>query len=43
LFVIVVIVAWGYFVGAVMVVVVNVGAVMGVGVSTDVTDVTAPS
>jgi hypothetical protein len=43
LFVIVVVVAWGCFVGEVMAVVVNVGAVMGAGISTDVTDVTVPS
>jgi hypothetical protein len=43
LFVIVAVVAWGHFVGAVMAVVVNVGAVMGVGISADVTDVTTPS
>jgi hypothetical protein len=43
LFVIVVVVAWGRFVGAVMAVVVIVGAVMGAGISADVTDVTASS
>jgi hypothetical protein len=43
LFVIVAVVAWGYFIGAVMAVVVNVGAVMGAGISADVTDVTVPS
>jgi hypothetical protein len=36
LFIIVDIVAWGCFIGAVMAVVVNVGAVMGAGISTDV-------
>jgi hypothetical protein len=43
LFVIVAVVAWGRFVGVVMVVVVDVGTVMGAGISTDVMDVTAPS
>jgi hypothetical protein len=43
LFVIVAIVAWGRFVRAFMAVVVNVGAVMGAGISADVTDVTVPS
>jgi hypothetical protein len=43
LFVIVAVAAWGRFVGAVMVVVVIVGAVMGAGISADVTDVTTPS
>jgi hypothetical protein len=43
LFVIVAVVAWGCFVGAVVAVVVNVGAVMGAGISADVTDVTVPS
>jgi hypothetical protein len=43
LFVIVAVVAWGCFVGVVMAVVVNVGAVMGEGVSGDVADVTVPS
>jgi hypothetical protein len=38
--VIVAVVAWGRFGGAVMAVVVNVGAVMGAGISADVTDVT---
>jgi hypothetical protein len=43
LFVIVAVVAWGRFVGAVMAVVVDVGAIMGAGISADVTDMTAPS
>jgi hypothetical protein len=43
LFVIVAVVAWRCFIGAVMAVVVNVGAVMGAGISADMTDVTAPS
>jgi hypothetical protein len=43
LFVIVVVAARGWFVGAVMGVVVDVGIVMGAGISADVTDVTAPS
>jgi hypothetical protein len=43
LFVIVAIVDWGCFITAVMTVVVNVGAVMGAGISDDVTDVTVPS
>jgi hypothetical protein len=43
LFVIVAVVAWGCFVGVVMVVVVNVGAVMGTGISADVTNMTVPS
>jgi hypothetical protein len=43
LFVIVAVVAWGCFAGAVLAVVVNVGAIMGVGISVDVTDVTVPS
>jgi hypothetical protein len=41
--VIVAVAAWGCFVRVVMVVVVNVGAVMGAGISADVTDVTVPS
>jgi hypothetical protein len=41
--VIVVVVAWGRFVGVVMTVAVNVGAVMGAGISADVTDVIVPS
>jgi hypothetical protein len=40
---VVAIVAWGRFVGVVMTVAVNVGAVMGAGISADVTDVTVPS
>jgi hypothetical protein len=43
LFVIVADVAWGCFVGVDMAVVVNVGAVMGAGISTDVTDMTVLS
>jgi hypothetical protein len=43
LFVIVAVVAWERFIGTVMAVVVNVGAVMGAGISADVTDVTVPS
>jgi endonuclease V-like protein UPF0215 family len=43
LFVIVVVVASGCFVGAVMAVVVIVDAVMSADISIDVTDVTAPS
>jgi hypothetical protein len=43
LFAIVAVVAWERFVGAVMVVVVNVGVVMGAGISIDVTDETIPS
>jgi hypothetical protein len=43
LFVIVAIVVRGHFVEAFMAVVVIVGAVMGAGISADVTDVTAPS
>jgi hypothetical protein len=43
LFVIVVVVAWICFVGAVMAVVVIMGAVMGAGISADVMDVTVPS
>jgi hypothetical protein len=43
LFVIVAIVAWGRFIGVVMAVMVNVGAVMDAGISGDVTDVTIPS
>jgi hypothetical protein len=43
LFVIVAVVAWGCFVGAVIAVVVNVGAVMGASILADVTDVTVPS
>jgi hypothetical protein len=39
---IVVVVAWGRFVGVVVAVVANVGAVMGAGISSDVTDVTVP-
>jgi hypothetical protein len=41
--VIVVVVAWGCFVGVVGVVVVNVGVVVGTGISADVTDVIVPS
>jgi hypothetical protein len=41
--VIVVIIAWGRFVGVVVAVVVNVGAIMGAGISADVTDMTVPS
>jgi hypothetical protein len=41
--VIVAVVAWGRFVGAVSAVVVNVGVVVGVGIAADVTDVTVPS
>jgi hypothetical protein len=41
--VIVAVVAWGSFIGVVVAIVVNVGAIMGVGISTDVTNVTAPS
>jgi hypothetical protein len=40
---IVTVVAWGCFVEPVMAVVVIVGAIMGAGISADVTDVTAPS
>jgi hypothetical protein len=40
---IVAIVAWGCFVGVVLVVVVNVGVVVGAGISADVTDVTVLS
>jgi hypothetical protein len=43
LFVIAAIVSWGHFVGAFMVVVVNVDTVMDAGISADVTDVTVPS
>jgi hypothetical protein len=43
LFVIAAVEAWGCFVGVVMVVVVNVGVVMDAVISTDVTDMTAPS
>jgi hypothetical protein len=43
LFVIVAIVDWGRFVGVVVAVVVNVGAVMGAGISAEVMDVTVPS
>jgi hypothetical protein len=41
--VVVAIVAWGRFVGAVIAVVVNVRVVVGAGISADVTDVTVPS
>jgi uncharacterized protein (DUF697 family) len=41
--VIVAVVAWGCFIRAVMVVVVNVGPVMGAGISADVTDATVSS
>jgi hypothetical protein len=41
--VIVAVASWGRFVGAVTSVVVNVGAVMGAGISADVTDVTVSS
>jgi hypothetical protein len=41
--VIIAVVTWGRFVEVVMAVVVNVGAVMGAGISTDVTNVTVPS
>jgi hypothetical protein len=41
--VIVVVVAWGRFIGAVMAVMVDVGVVVGAGISVDVTDVTVPS
>jgi hypothetical protein len=41
--VIVVVVAWGCFVGVGVVVVVNVGAVMCTSILADVTDVTVPS
>jgi hypothetical protein len=41
--VIVAVVAWGYFVGVVVVVMVNVGVVVGTGILADVTDVTVPS
>jgi hypothetical protein len=41
--VIVAVVAWGCFVGVVVVVVVNASVVVGAGISTDVTDVTVPS
>jgi hypothetical protein len=37
------IVAWGHFIGVVVVVVVNASVVMGAGISADVTDVTVPS
>jgi hypothetical protein len=40
--VIIAVVAWGCFVRAVMAVVVILGAVMGAGISADVTDVTVP-
>jgi hypothetical protein len=43
LFIIVAIVALGCFVSAVTTVVVNVGALMGAGISADVKDVTVPS
>jgi hypothetical protein len=43
LLVIVVVVAWGRFVGVLIAVMVNVGAVMGVCTSADVTDMTVPS
>jgi hypothetical protein len=43
LFMIVAVVAWGCFIGVVLIVAVNVGAVMGAGISADVTDVTVPS
>jgi hypothetical protein len=39
---IVAVVAWGCFVGVVLTVAVNVGAVMGAGISADVTDMTVP-
>jgi hypothetical protein len=41
--VIVTVVAWGRFIGVVMATVINVGAVMGAGISVDVMDVTVPS
>jgi hypothetical protein len=41
--VIVVVVAWGYYVEAVMAVVVNASVVMYAVIAADVTDVTAPS
>jgi hypothetical protein len=41
--VIVAVVAWGCFVGVVVVVVVNAGVVVGAGISADVTDVTISS
>jgi hypothetical protein len=41
--VIVAVVAWGRFVGVVLAIVVNVGEVMGTGISADVTDATVPS
>jgi hypothetical protein len=40
LLVIVAVVAWGHFVGVVIAIVVNVGAVLGAGISADMTDVT---
>jgi hypothetical protein len=43
LYVIVAVVAWGRFADVVIVVVVNVGIVVGAGISADVTDVTVPS
>jgi hypothetical protein len=43
LFVIATVVAWGRLVGVVMAVMVNVGAIMGAGISADVADVTVPS
>jgi hypothetical protein len=43
LFVIVVVVAWGCFVGVVVAIVVNVGVLMGAGISAHVTGVTVPS
>jgi hypothetical protein len=41
--VIVAVVAWGRFVRATIAVVVNVGVVVGAGISADVKDVTVPS
>jgi hypothetical protein len=40
---IVTVVAQGCFIGVVMAMVINVGAVMGAGISVDVMDVTVPS
>jgi hypothetical protein len=41
--VVVAVVAWGHFIGAVIAVMVNVGVVVGMGISADVTDVAVPS
>jgi hypothetical protein len=41
--VVVAVVAWGHFIGAVIAVMENVGVVVGTGISADVMDMTVPS